>query len=137
EGRAGSTGILFDRGRPRAMVSAYKTSVWPAPYGPSSAREFIPPLPALEEPLARSGAATGFHGLCGLDWIRPGAEPVPVFVELNGRPTPWSHLGCRRVTACIRAMLAGEPFARAVDGDAPDGTTVRLFPQDVQRAIES
>lgn len=100
-GRVGVTEILFDRGRVAAFFNSYKRECYPE-NGPSCVRE-ICDYPGCEGVLANLGRMTGFHGLCGIDWIEDGEGRFYV-LELNPRPTSAYHVD----------RYAGVSFARAV-----------------------
>jgi len=136
EGDVGSTSILFRAGRPLCWMSSYKEHVYPPPFGPSCVRRYAH-FPGLEQRLHDLGALLGMTGLCGVDWIHEPGATDPLFLEFNGRPTPWLHL-CRDFgvdfPAAIRAMLAGEPTVVRPPATVPV-PLIRMFPQDPFRAV--
>ncbi|MGQ0613750.1 MAG: ATP-binding protein [Planctomycetaceae bacterium] len=136
EGKVGSTVILFDRGRPLSWMSSYKMDAYPPPFGPSCVRHYVH-FPGLEARLQALGALLGMTGLCGVDWIHAPGAAEPLFLELNGRPTPWMHLYREFGTdlpGAIRGFLAGDPVVRPPPPSAPV-PTVHLFPQHAFRAV--
>jgi hypothetical protein len=135
-GRVGSTQILFNRGQLVCWASSYKVDVFPEPYGPSSAREFMV-HPDFQEILNGVGRLTGFHGLCAIDWIQRDSDKSISIIEFNPRPAPLVHLGhCSGVSfsAAIADMLAGR-FELRPPRDM-GARTVYLFPQNLARCIE-
>lgn len=90
-GRVGSTQLLLDHGKPACWFASLKHTVWPPPYGPSCVRELFE-HPDMLARLEEIGTMTGFHGLCGVDWIVDANNQLYV-LELNARPTPCYHLG--------------------------------------------
>ena len=136
EGNVGSTAVLFSAGRPLCWMSSYKEEVHPKPFGPSSVRRYVY-FRALEAHLERLGALFRMTGLCGFDWIQPAGSEGPLFLELNGRPTPWLHLHRQfdvDFPGAIRAMLRGSPVVVRPPATAPV-PVVRMFPQDASRAV--
>jgi predicted ATP-grasp superfamily ATP-dependent carboligase len=138
DGRVGSTVVLYDRARPACWMASYKARVWPAPFGPSCVREPAD-VPGMGDVTARLGTAIGMHGVCGFDWIQPDGRGPALVVEFNGRPTAWIHMH-RAFGAdfpgSIRAMLAGEaPSPRPPAPIRPGAPSIRMFPQDLRRAM--
>ncbi len=135
-GRVGSTQVLFDRGRPACWASSYKLAVFPEPFGPSTAREMMV-HPDMRPTLDRVGRVTGFHGLCGVDWLHRTADGALLVLEFNPRPAPVVHLGHHcgvDFAAAIGDLLRGVPATRPPADVGP--RTVYLFPQHVQRCID-
>lgn len=136
-GPVGKTNTLYNRGRLMCHTSAYAKRTWPGPFGPSCVREYFCE-DRLEQIAAAIGALTGFHGLCGFDWIQDQKTGRFVVIEFNGRAIATYHLG----------KYVGVNYERAV-GDFLEGrftvqrprmTTrarpiIHLFPQDVRRCI--
>ncbi len=136
DGAVGSTVVLFDRGRPLCWMSSYKERVYPPPFGPSCVRRYVH-FAGMEERLQPLGGLLGMTGLCGVDWIHAPGEAEPLFLEFNGRPTPWIHLHREFGTdfpAAIRAFLASTPVVVRPPAHPPVAT-VRMFPQDAFRAV--
>lgn len=133
-GKAGATHILFNRGKRRSWVSAYLHETWPNGLSPATAYEFMdhPDLTAMIDAV---GQITGFHGLCGIDWIHDSRNSRFLLLELNPRPTSGFYLGHH----------AGVDFSRSIQDwfsgrdsiQAPHTTRklVRMFPQGIYRAI--
>jgi predicted ATP-grasp superfamily ATP-dependent carboligase len=138
DGRVGSTVVLYDHGRPACWMASYKARVWPVPFGPSCVREPAD-VPGMGDVTARLGAAIGMHGVCGFDWIQPAGRGPALVVEFNGRPTAWIHMHGAfgaDFPGSIRAMLAGEAASpRPPAPVRPDAPSIRMFPQDLRRAM--
>jgi predicted ATP-grasp superfamily ATP-dependent carboligase len=139
EGKVGASEVLFDRGRLVCWFASYVMKNWPGDFGPSSARE-LADHPAMDSILEKIGGMTGFHGFCGVDWIRDPRDDSLRVLELNPRPTPCYHLGplagvdfARSVTA----MLAGDRVLQRPRLPGTRRRLVYLFPQHLTRCIES
>lgn len=111
----------------------------PEPFGPASSRLYRKNLQA-EALAVRLASLTGFHGLCGFDWVQCGGPDGPLYViEFHPRPTLGFHMAHR----------AGVDFAIAVRGLLEDATTETLeqpggrealclfFPKDLTRAVRT
>ncbi len=135
-GRVGSTQVMFDHGRLACWASSYKLAVFPEPYGPSSARELMV-HPSMEATLRKIGKVTGFHGLCGVDWLHRASDGALLVLEFNPRPAPVVHLGHLSgadFSLAIRDMLAGTLATRPPVEKGP--RKILLFPQHLTRCIE-
>jgi predicted ATP-grasp superfamily ATP-dependent carboligase len=132
-GQLGSTQMMFDQGVPICWVPAYKAMVYPEPFGPSCVRELLDQqgIDAMQPIVERIGAMTGFHGMCGIDWIRR-ADGSFAILEFNPRPTSTIHLGRRLGADCaiaLKAMLAGR-FEPQVPKECPrNQRKIYMFPQ--------
>lgn len=67
EGKVGVTELILIEGEARAWFSSFKARTLTS-YGPSLCRQMITPssMDSLVHSLAK---ASGFHGICGFDWI--------------------------------------------------------------------
>lgn len=135
-GRVGATAVLFDRGVPRCWFSYYLCRQWPTPYTSASAFEIFW-HPDIEPMLHKLGAMSGFHGICGADWMYEATQDRLLVLEINPRPTPGLYLGKHAGVSfpeAIRAWLAGEERIQRPDPKAR--AFVRMFPQNLFRAID-
>lgn len=119
-GRVGSTQLLLDHGKPVCWFASLKHTVWPPPFGPSCVRELFS-HPEMLTRLEQIGELTGFHGLCGVDWIVDEHNTLYI-LELNARPTPCCHLG----------PFAGVDFSLALRQIAQGGPVTVQTPRDPQ-----
>jgi predicted ATP-grasp superfamily ATP-dependent carboligase len=132
-GRIGSTQMMFDHGIPICWVPAYKALVYPEPFGPSCVRELLDQdgIDAMEPIVDRIGAMTGFHGMCGIDWIRRPDGSFAI-LEFNPRPTSTIHLGRRLSADCaiaLKAMFAGGYEPQVPRECSPNQRRIYMFPQ--------
>ncbi len=135
-GQVGSTQLLLDHGVPICWMAADKTECHPRPLGPSCVRRIVL-HPQMESIIVAVGKLTGFHGLCGIDWIAR-ADGSIVVLEFNPRPTPAMHLGPLAgadPAKAIRAMLAGERCVQRPRKAADLRSTVYMFPQHIRRCL--
>ena len=142
EGRVGSAAAIYCHGQLIAWFSYYRARTW-GELGPSAAVEFRY-FPELEQILSKLGQLSGFHGMCGVDFIEQHATGEIVLLEQNFRPTLTMDLG-RYVgvdfVAAIRLMLEQGQMPSAditvfqQNRDITD--VVPLFPQDVFRALDA
>jgi predicted ATP-grasp superfamily ATP-dependent carboligase len=137
-GRVGSTQIMFDHGRAICWVPAYKAVCFPEPYGPSCVRELVDEsgVEAMRPIVESVGRLTGFHGMCGIDWIRRPDGSFAI-LEFNPRPTSTIHLGRLMGADCaaaLKAMFAGrfEPQLPTARKRSP---RVYMFPQHPMRCM--
>jgi carbamoyl-phosphate synthase large subunit len=134
-GQLGATSVLYEHGVPKCWFSCLVRRTWPTAV---SASTVLQPIwrSEIESILTRLGAITGFHGLCGVDWVIDAQQGSLYVLEMNPRPTPGLHL----------AVSAGVSFSRAIaemlSGNASvqrptdtSGALVRLFPQNLLPAI--
>ena len=105
--RSGCTDVLFDHGVPRCWTSAYMLEQWPTPLHPSTVRQPVS-VPGVDAMLRAVGAATGFHGLGGVDWIEDEHGSL-FFLEFNARVTHVVGPARPPFGREIGAMLAGVP----------------------------
>ncbi|MFZ6774914.1 ATP-grasp domain-containing protein [Undibacterium sp. SXout7W] len=146
EGRVGSAAAIYRHGQLIAWFSYYRARTW-GDLGPSAAVEFKY-FPQLESMLRKLGQLSGFHGMCGIDFIEQQETGDIVLLEQNFRPTLTMDLG-RYVdvdfVAAIQCMLARDQDAISSVSDAAllwqQSTTKKpvlpLFPQDVFRALDA
>jgi carbamoylphosphate synthase large subunit len=136
-GRVGKTNTLYSHGRLMCHTSAYARKTWPGPHGPSCVREYFC-HDELEKIAAAIGAMTGFHGLCGFDWIQDRETGRFLVIEFNGRPIATYHLakyvGVHYAPA-IRDFLAGRLTVQRPRMITSTRPVVHMFPQDVRRCI--
>jgi hypothetical protein len=133
EGRAGCTEVLFDHGVPRCWTSAYMLEQWPTAFEPATKREPVSE-PRIEAVARAIGAATGFHGFGGIDWIR-GADDELYFLEFNARVTHIVGPARAKFGREFGAMLAGVPATPYEIVLAPD--VVPVFPAHFLRALKT
>jgi hypothetical protein len=138
KGRVGGTLVLFDHGRPLWWQNSLRVRVWPEPYGPSCQRRSIS-HPVFAVMVEKLGALLNMTGLGEIEWIMPDDGGSPVLIEFNPRPPPYTYLAGAMgadLPEAIASFLAGaQTTTPPLEG--PVGPIVRLFPQDVIRAIES
>ena len=138
-GQMCSSTALFQHGELRFWAAYERTKTYPGPYGPPATIHFID-LQEMGAILQKLGRLTGFHGLCGVDFIYQRETGAIKLLEQNGRPTPQAvlYLGKRRgaIEEAIRAMLEDDKPASA---STPPAIRTRgslaMFPQDVCRSI--
>ena len=138
-GRIGSTQMMFDHGRPICWVPAYKAVCFPEPYGPSCVRELMDQsgINAMTPIVENVGKLSGFHGMCGIDWIQRGDGSFAI-LEFNPRPTSTIHVGKLMRADCAKALKA--MFAGGFDAQTPVACKgfnqrVYMFPQHPMRCI--
>lgn len=130
--------ILFQRGELRFWAVYERSKTHPGPYGPSTAIRFID-VPAMTSILQKLGRATGFHGLCGIDFMYQRETGTVTLLEQNGRPTPQAsvYLGERNggIENAVRSMLNDEAIQVCPPQASRTRGSVAIFPQDVCRSI--
>lgn len=137
-GTAGSSEVLYDRGRPAAWICSYHREFWPTPLATSCVRE-LTDLPEIEAMLIEIGEMTGFHGLAGIDWLQDERDGRLHLIEFNARPTPCYHLGPRvgvDFPAALADVWAGRVTLRRPQKPAGGWPVVYQFPQYLYRAID-
>jgi hypothetical protein len=133
-GDVGSTQMLLDHGTPVCWFSSFKRQVWPGEFGPSCVREIFED-PQIEPILTKIGEVTGFHGLCGIDWLR-GADGQISVLEFNPRPTPSMDVGRFAGVDFSRSIAAMVSGSRLVQRPRTvRGLMVYLFPQHPTRCM--
>jgi glutathione synthase/RimK-type ligase-like ATP-grasp enzyme len=135
DGPIGNTVVLYDHGRAVCWMSAFKERTYPGPFGPSSARRFMD-HPDVAPLVERTGALTGYHGFCALDWVRDASDRLRV-IELNARPVPTIHFGPLAGVdfgRAVREILDGKPTVQVPPRPPADAPIVPMFPEDVWRA---
>lgn len=135
-GRLGATELLFNRGQLVCWSSCYSLQCWPTPLSPSCVRQ---PMNHPEiEPAARAiGRLTGFHGLCGMDWIHDPMRDKLHIIEFNARPTPGYHLGHHSgvdFSVALKSMFAGRPIPQR-PRVSPGAKPVFMFPHHLNRCL--
>ncbi len=130
--------VLFQHGKLRFWAVYERSKTHPAPYGPSAAIRFVE-IPWMAQLLQKLGDVTGFHGLCGVDFMYRRDAGTITLLELNGRPTPQArvYLGEHHggLENAIRAMLNDEPVPTGLPAASRTRGSVPLFPEDVSRSI--
>jgi len=140
DGPVGLTHLVYDHGRLLFWLPTYKHICFPAPLGPSCVRRYLGQagLAAMERIVRRVGEVTGFHGMCGIDWIEREPGDLRV-IEFNPRPLPAFQLGARAgvdPTAALRGLLSGKPEPQPSPRPVAAGKElVYLFPQHVRRTV--
>ena len=140
DGRLVSAAAIYQAGKPIAWFSYYRSRTWGS-FGPSAAIE-LKIFPELQGILQQLGELSGFHGLCGIDFIEKHDTGELVLLEQNFRPTLTMNLGKRAgvdFVAAVRNLLNSEPVNNNVafrQKDRPK-KIIPLFPQDVFRAIDA
>lgn len=137
KGAVGKTNMLYSHGELMCHTSAYATRTWPGKFGPSCIRKYFCD-PRLEKVAADLGKVTGFHGLCGFDWVQDEKTGHFIVIEFNGRTIATYHLGKyvnvdyqRAVADFLHGNVTRQtPSLRP--GHAP---IVHMFPQDIRRCI--
>jgi hypothetical protein len=135
-GPVGSSIALFDRGKARCWMSAFKARTFPGPFGPSSARRFMT-HPEVEPLLEAFGAASAYRGFAAFDWVLDETTGRLAVIELNARAVPTIHMGRFAgvdFAKAIRAMLTGGEGVQRPPALAPDAPIVAMFPEDFYRA---
>jgi glutathione synthase/RimK-type ligase-like ATP-grasp enzyme len=130
-GPIGATSVLFEHGVPKCWFSYLLRR-----NGAGDASVMRPFWrPEIESILATLGEMTGFHGLCGVDWVIDGKRGTLFVLEMNPRPTSGLHA----------SGIAGVSFSRAIaemlDGGASaqrpteSSCVYRLFPESLAPAL--
>jgi glutathione synthase/RimK-type ligase-like ATP-grasp enzyme len=89
--------VVYDRGVPLGFKAYLADCAYPTANSASTVHELFE-HPALEPIVRAIGAATGFHGLLGIDFVIDRTTGTPFAVEVNPRPT----LGFAGATANLR-----------------------------------
>jgi phosphoribosylaminoimidazole carboxylase (NCAIR synthetase) len=108
-----SASVLYQHGEPIAWKACRTSCCYPDAHSASTLHESID-HPELEGIIRAVGAATGFHGFAGLDFVVDSKSSELFLLELNPRPT----LGLAGARANRRFF---EPAVRAFVSDAPAG----------------
>ena len=149
-GKTGSAAAIFNHGKLVCWFSYLRERTWGA-LGPSTAVKFQY-MPELQPMLTKLGHLSGYHGLCGVDFIQHAQTGDIVLLEQNFRPTLTMNLGKRvgvDFASALHTLLTGGAKDHG-DGAIDTGTqphppitqketiqtTVPLFPTDVFRAID-
>ncbi len=136
DGVAGTTSVLYDRGKPLVLGSAYYERSWPTPFHPPTIRQ-LTHLPELERIARDVGAMTSYHGFGGIDWIQERSTGKVYVLEMNARPMPM-HVIAPMLSPYARA------FRRLLHGEAAPRTEIcgrsgqryYVFPKDVYRVLD-
>ena len=94
QGPVGCTELILQHGRVAGWFASVKERSI-TPFGASIMRKLVH-LPDMAEIVQKISAATGFHGLCGFDWMLDEATGRVVVLEFHPRATSgfcWG--GCR------------------------------------------
>lgn len=137
DGQVGGTEILMNHGQLVCWTHYHSLYCWEGPFGPATVRRYL--LDTRLDEIARMvGALTGFHGLCGIDWIHGQCADAFHVLEFNARPTMGYHLA-RHINvnfgSALRSVMSGRPvLQRPV---LPRGATaaVYMFPHHVERCL--
>ena len=140
QGRVGSVAAVYRYGKPISWFSYYRTRSTGA-FGPSAAIQYQV-FSGLDEALRLLGQISGFHGLCGVDFVEEAGTGKLFLLEQNFRPTLTACLGRRVGVDMARAIpamfdidyLSHYPFPQQAENNHK---IVPLFPQDVLRAIDA
>lgn len=136
-GRLGSASVYFDHGRLIGFFSYFRERTW-GQKGASTAVVFHA-FPEMEVILHKLGQLSGFHGLCGIDFIQHEKTGQLVLLEQNFRPTLTVLLGHRvgvDLGALIYQTIRGQLVTPVVKQTPSNLGAVPLFPIDVLRAID-
>lgn len=136
-GKIGSASAVFNQGKLVCWFSYFRERTWGA-LGPSTAVRFQH-LPPLDKMLSQLGALSGFHGLCGIDFIQHVQTGELVLLEQNFRPTLTMSLGRRvgvDVVLALYSLLSGKVLHPPLIQNPGDQSLVPLFPSDIFRALE-
>lgn len=130
--------VLYCQGELRFWAVFERVKNHPHPFGPSAMIHFID-RPSMAPLLQRLGQVTGFHGLCGFDFILRQRSGDVALLEQHGRPTPQVglYLGGRHgaLEMAIHRMLSGEVVGADVPTAAKKHGHVAMFPQDIYRSV--
>ncbi len=136
-GRVCSAAALFNKGQLVCFFS-YLRKRTHGKLGASTAIEFKH-FPELSRVLASLGDLSGYHGLCGVDFIEEQDSHRIVLLEQNFRPTLTmllgKHVGVDLVTA-LRQQLQGQPANPHMVQNPSVTDTIPLFPSDILRSID-
>lgn len=138
-GKLGSTDVLFNHGTPVCWQSSYSLQCWPTPLAASSARAIID-HPDVANIVACAGAATGFHGFAGIDWIHDTASDHLYVLELNPRITPSHHLDHYAnisFSHSLQQLLSDQATITAPQPKNNAGRVINMFPQSLYWAISA
>jgi hypothetical protein len=106
----GCTELILQHGRVAGWFASIKErSV--TPFGASIMRKLMNP-PDMADIVQNISAATGFHGLCGFDWILDEASGRVVVLEFHPRAPSgfcWGRYAGVDVPAALRDLLSGCP----------------------------
>jgi hypothetical protein len=106
-----SASVLYQRGKPIAWKACRTSCCYPNAHSASTLHESIV-HPELEGIIRAVGAATGFHGFAGMDFVVDSKSSELFLLEFNPRPT----IGLAGARANRRFF---EPAVRAFVSDAP------------------
>jgi len=90
-GIIGITDMMVNRGKLQAWVCSEKWRTV-STYGPSIARRLFVPE-GMEDLVKKVASETGFHGLCGFDWVIDQEDGMPRLIEFHPRPPSGFGLG--------------------------------------------
>ena len=103
--------VVYDHGVPLGFKAYLADCAYPTANSASTVHELFE-HPTLEPIVRAIGAATGFHGLLGIDFVIDQAAGTPYAVEVNPRPT----LGFAGAAANLRFFAP--LIARFLDGSS-------------------
>ena len=122
-GASASAAVLYERGKPVAYKAYLTECQYPSEH--SAATVHRPLRHASVEPIVSAiGAATGFNGMAGIDFVLEGETDRLFAIEINPRPTSaFSGLRADRAffAPAVARFLRGDSEAveRFDKGDAP------------------
>ncbi|MEO6990178.1 MAG: ATP-grasp domain-containing protein [Candidatus Baltobacteraceae bacterium] len=106
-----SASVLYVHGKPLAWKASRTSCCYPDARSASTLHESIA-HPDLEVIVGAVGAATGFHGFAGLDFIVDSQSRELVLLEFNPRPTlglAGARINRRFFEPAVRAFVRGAP----------------------------
>lgn len=119
-GIVGVTDMMVNHGKVQAWVCSEKWRTV-STYGPSIARRLCVP-DGMEELAKKVASETGFHGLCGFDWVIDHEDGMPRLIEFHPRPPSGFGLGrwagVDYVTAAAALIGTGKEGYQAPDPKA-------------------
>ncbi|MFL6664569.1 MAG: hypothetical protein ACJ8G7_20530 [Rhizobacter sp.] len=135
-GEAGVTEMLCVRGRAIAVVSSVMQGIEPMPFGTASSRLYRK-NPEAEAIAVKLAALTGFHGLCGFDWMRSALDGRTHALEFHARPTLGFHMARHAGVDFAKAIAAtvGSSDSIAIEQPADLARTCYFFPKDFTRVL--
>lgn len=137
DGAVGFSAVVAREGVPLTWMHAFKTEVYPVPYGPSSVNEIFT-SERLDRLVAEIAKITNITGIFALDWIKPAGSDEVLLLEINGRMISLFYVFKmieEGLTPALKALLSGEPYRCApVVGDK---TRYYKFPEYLKQRLES
>lgn len=106
DGQTGVTELVLRQGQVAAWFASTRERA-SAPLGASVMRRPVNPA-GMDEVVARVAQATGFHGLCGFDWVLDAARGRVLMLEFHPRlPSGfgWGRYAGVDISAALRDLL--------------------------------